>query len=107
MGQGADECCSGEYSETNDVDAAIPENVAERGEWQQRDDDGKLVGVDDSDRICRADVNFLAIAANAIFAIALSSTDSAITMPRFIIVQYLRGSGRPSSGVFIGRRLCH
>src|SRR5271155_2819922 len=44
-----------------------------------------------------------AIAGNAIFAIALSSTDSAIPTARFRIAQYLSGSGRPSSAVFIMR----
>src|SRR5436305_263340 len=43
----------------------------------------------------------LAIAGNAIFAIALSSTDSAIPTARFRIAQYLSGSGSPSSAVFI------
>ena len=45
----------------------------------------------------------LAIAGNAIFAIALSSTDSAIPTARFRIAQYLSGSGSPSSAVFIMR----
>src|SRR5580693_7041073 len=44
-----------------------------------------------------------AIAGNAILAIALSSTDSAIPTARFRIAQYLSGSGRPSSAVFIMR----
>src|SRR5271155_1631746 len=42
-----------------------------------------------------------AIAGNAIFAIALSSTDNAIPTARFRIAQYLSGSGSPSSAVFI------
>src|SRR5271156_1699095 len=47
-----------------------------------------------------AGVSF-AIAGNAIFAIALSSTDNAIPTARFRIAQYLSGSGSPSSAVFI------
>ena len=43
-----------------------------------------------------------AIAGNAIFAIALSSTDSAIPTARFRIAQYLSGSGSPSSAVLEG-----
>src|SRR5438270_13157908 len=43
-----------------------------------------------------------AIAGNAIFAIALSSTDSAIPTARFRIAQYLSGSGSPSSVVLEG-----
>src|SRR5271165_758004 len=42
-----------------------------------------------------------AIAGNAIFAIALSSTDRAIPTARFRIAQYRCGSGSPSSAVFI------
>ena len=37
------------------------------------------------------------------FAIALSSTESAIPTARFRIAQYLSGSGSPSSAVFIMR----
>src|SRR5207248_11536191 len=43
-----------------------------------------------------------AIAGNAIFAIALSSTDNAIPTARFRIAQYLSGSGSPSSAVLEG-----
>src|ERR1700719_2563611 len=46
-----------------------------------------------------------AIAGNAIFAIALSSTDSAIPTARFRIAQYLSGSGSPSSAAFILSRV--
>src|SRR5215831_2120137 len=49
----------------------------------------------------------LAMAGKAIFAIALSSTDSARPTARFRIAQYLCGSGSPSSALFIGCSVSH
>ena len=59
MRQRTDKRGAGEHHKANHVDAAIPENVAERRERQQRDDDGELIGIDNPDRIGSAGVDLL------------------------------------------------
>ena len=55
--QRAGERADDEDHETRDVDAAVAEPLAERGDGQQRDDGGELVGIDDPDRRCRRRVD--------------------------------------------------
>ena len=55
----ADQCRRRIEDETEAVDPAISENVAERRERQQRDQHRELIGIDDPDRVGRVGVHIL------------------------------------------------